>query len=134
MEDLKGAARRAKKRLKTGYWQKCREDVDRAAARAGDMGLNAGKVRSGMFDKVRSDVRGQKPDEFYLRVKELLDDCGEVSDAIGRLTDRKYYESLSYEEKQRYTLQLSARYLKALERYRAEKQSSIPADGGEGDK
>lgn len=47
---------------------------------------------------------------------------GEVSDAIGRLTDRAYYNSLSYEERQRYTLALSERYLKALERFRRERE------------
>ena len=40
---------------------------------------------------------------------------------IGRLTDKEYYESLNYEEKQRYSLSLSERYLKAVERYNAEK-------------
>ena len=45
---------------------------------------------------------------------------GEVSDAIGRLTDREYFDTLSYEEKQRYTLTLSEKYLRALERFRAE--------------
>ena len=45
---------------------------------------------------------------------------GEVSDAIGRLTDREYYDTLTYEEKQRYTLSLSEKYLRALERFRAE--------------
>ena len=43
-----------------------------------------------------------------------------MSDAIGRLTDRAVFDKLSYEEKQRYTLTLSERYLKALERYRKE--------------
>ena len=29
MEDLKSAARRAKRRLKTDYWKKCKEDADK---------------------------------------------------------------------------------------------------------
>ena len=45
-----------------------------------------------------------------------------MSDAIGRLTDREYYETLSYEEKQRYNLSLSERYLRALERFRRESE------------
>ena len=45
---------------------------------------------------------------------------GEVSDAIGRLTDKRYYETLSYSEKQRYTLDLSEKYLRALERFKRE--------------
>ena len=45
---------------------------------------------------------------------------GEVSDALARLTDREVFDKLSYEEKQRYMLNLSERYLKALERFRRE--------------
>ena len=55
----------------------------------------------------------------------MLDECGEVSNAIGRLTDKEYYSSLSYEEQQRYTLELSERYLKAVERYKREKSLGI---------
>ena len=51
---------------------------------------------------------------------ELLEKEGEVSDAIGRLTDHDYYDTLSYEEKQRYTLALSERYVRALEKFRYE--------------
>ena len=57
--------------------------------------------------------------------KRLLEEEGEVSDALGRLTDRVYYDTLSYEEKQRYTMQLSNKYLKALEKYRKEKEIGI---------
>ena len=54
------------------------------------------------------------------KVKNLLLTEGEVSDAIGRLTDRAYYETLSYAEKQRYNLELSGKYLAALERFKRE--------------
>ena len=60
-----------------------------------------------------------------MKVKALLDAEGEVSDAIGRLTDREYFDTLSYEEKQRYTLKLAADYLKALEKYRREREVGI---------
>ena len=125
MEDLKSAARRAKRRLKSNYWQKCREDAVQTTERAKKLGLNAGKVRSGIYNRARSDVRGEKPDDFYLRVKQLIETYGEVSDAIGRLTDREYYASLTYEEKQRYNLELSAKYLSALEKYRREKEMDV---------
>jgi hypothetical protein len=66
-------------------------------------------------------VRGEEQsDAFYEQVKQLLLTEGEVSDAIGRLTDKAVYESLSYTEKQRYTLELSERYLRALERFKRE--------------
>ena len=72
---------------------------------------------------------GEKEDEFYLKVKKMLDSEGEVSDAIGRLTDKQYFDTLSYEEKQRYTLELSNKYLAALQKYRKEKL--FGSDGGE---
>ena len=50
----------------------------------------------------------------------MLSAEGEVSEAIGRLTDKEYYATLSYEEKQRYNLALSEKYLRALERFRRE--------------
>ena len=74
----------------------------------------------GIVGLVASRVKGEKEDEFYERVKGLLLSEGEVSDALGRLTDKDYYATLSYEEQQRYTLQLSERYLKALERFKKE--------------
>ncbi len=125
MEDFKSAARRAKCRLKTGYWIKCREEAENSARLARKKGLNGERVKSNIMGRVISDVRGEKPDDFYMRVKKLLDECGEVSDAIGRLTDAEYFSTLSYEEKQRYTLELSARYLAALEKYRAEKEMRV---------
>ena len=71
-------------------------------------------------EKVTTKIRGESPDEFYLKVRDLLLSEGEVSDAIGRLTDREYYETLSYSDKQRYTLELSEKYLRALERFKRE--------------
>ena len=66
-------------------------------------------------------IRGEEVvDTFYERVKALLLSEGEVSDAIGRLTDYDLYETLSYTEKQRYTLALSEKYLRALERFKRE--------------
>ena len=62
----------------------------------------------------------EEKEEFYLKVKGILETEGEVSNAIGRLTDKEYFETLSYEEKQRYTLSLSEKYLQAVERYRKE--------------
>lgn len=125
MDDLKGVARQAKQRLKSNFWQQCKEEVDKSALQAKEKGLDGEKVKNRLYGKVKSGLKGEERDEFYLRVKELLDTCGEVSDAIGRLTDKAYYETLSYEERQRYTLELSAKYLNALEKYRKEKEISF---------
>lgn len=125
MDDIKTIAKQAKKRLGTDFWRRCKEDVDTTAREAEKNGKNAGKVKTHLYNKVKSVIRGEEEDEFYLKVKKLLDECGETSDAIGRLTDREYFETLSYEERQRYTMELSAKYLAALEKYRKEKESAM---------
>ncbi len=125
MDDLKAIAKQAKKRLSTNFWEQCKDDVNFTAMQAAKSGKNAGKVKSYLYGKVKSSIRGETEDEFYLKVKKLLDEYGEVSDAIGRLTDKEYYEKLSYEERQRYTMELSTKYLAALEKYRKEKESAI---------
>lgn len=122
MDNLKTLAKQAKKRLATDFWRQCKEDVDLTAKEAEKQGKNAVRVKSHLYGKVKRAIRGEEEDEFYLKVKRLLDEYGEVSDAIGRLTDKEYYEKLSYEERQRYTMQLSSKYLEALEKYRKENE------------
>ncbi len=117
---LREEARKAKLRMKSGFWQECQEDKSRQMERAREQGLNESKVERYFAAQVSAQIEGRKEDEFYLRVKKMLLSDGEVSDAIGRLTDKEYYATLSYEEKQRYNLTLSERYLRALERFRAE--------------
>lgn len=125
MEDIKLMARAAKQRLKNNFWTDCKKSFNENATEAKERGISEIKVKSSLKGKVKSTIRGEHDDEFYLRVKALLDAEGEVSDAIGRLTDREYYEKLSYEEKQRYTLDLSNRYLTALAKWRKEKELGI---------
>ncbi len=125
MNSLKSAAKQAKQRLRTDFWSKCQSDIAAVTADAQKRGRNAGKVKSDLYAKVKSSIKGEVYDDFYLKVKALLDEYGEVSDAIGRLTDKQYFATLNYEERQRYTMELSAKYLAALEKYRKEKDSGI---------
>lgn len=117
---LREEARRAKQRIKTGFWTACKENMDEQLEKAREQGLNESKAGRYFAAQVTKQIEGKKEDDFYLRVKEMLLSEGEVSDAIGRLTDKAYYSTLTYEEKQRYTLTLSEKYLRALERFRAE--------------
>lgn len=125
MEDIKNLAHAAKQRLKNNFWEDCKKNLDAGATQAKALGLNEVKVKTDLHTRVKSEIKGEKQDAFYLKVKALLDSEGEVSDAIGRLTDREYYDTLNYEEKQRYNLTLSSKYLRALERYRKEKELGI---------
>ena len=119
-KSLKTLAKEAKMRMKKGFWQECEEKLDSERTHAKEQGINESKMERYFQQKVVTEIRGESPDEFYLKVRDLLLCEGEVSDAIGRLTDREYFESLSYSEKQRYMLELSDKYLKALERFKRE--------------
>lgn len=125
MEDIVNLARAAKRRLKSNFWAECKKTLDENAESAKLSGVSEIKARSHFSEKVKSKISGEKDDSFYLKVKAILDAEGEVSDAIGRLTDREVYDALSYEEKQRYTLELSAKYLAAVKKYRSEKEHGI---------
>lgn len=125
MEDIKTMARAAKRRLKTDFWAECAKNIAEGAEDAKLRGVSERQVKSTLKNRVKSEINGEKQDEFYLKVKNLLDTEGEVSDAIGRLTDKKLYESLSYEERQRYNLELSSKYRKALARYRRDKELGL---------
>ena len=117
---VKTLAKEAKMRMKKGFWKQCEKELENERSRAKERGINESKMERYFAEKVTTKIRGESPDEVYLKVRDLLLSEGEVSDAIGRLTDREYYETLSYSDKQRYTLELSEKYLRALERFKRE--------------
>ena len=113
-------------RLKKGFWQNYKQTLDSELERAELSGIAVSKVKEYYSAKVSEDIKSGDSDEsFYERVKKILLEEGEVSNAIGLLTDQKYYKTLSYEEQQRYNLSLSERYLKAVERFRKEKSINV---------
>lgn len=120
---LKQYAKDAKMRLKNGFWQNYHKDLDEKIEKASEAGVAPSKVKEYYTYVVSENIKNRKDDEeeFYIRVKKILDEEGEISDAIGRLTDKEAFEKMSYSEKQKYTLTLSERYLKAVERYNKEK-------------
>lgn len=124
---LKQYCKEAKKRLKNGFWQNYQKNLSENIERAEKAGISTSKVKEYYAERVSENIKSQmeEKEEFYQRVKKLLTEEGELPNAIGRLTDHEYYKSLSYEEKQRYTLSLSEKYLHALERFRKEKELII---------
>lgn len=122
---LKQYCKDAKARLKNGFWQDYRKNLETKMTEAEKEGVSVSKVKDYYVKKTAEDFKKSGEDEFYFKVKKMLDEEGEVSDAIGRLTEREIFDNLSYEEKQRYTLTLSEKYVKAVERYRIEKSMKI---------
>ncbi|MBQ3116367.1 MAG: hypothetical protein IJC07_05000 [Clostridia bacterium] len=124
---LKQYCREAKKRLKQGFWQNYHKNLNEQLEKAEREGVAVSKVKDYYATKISGDIKNtsEEREEFYSKVKKLLDEEGEVSNAIGRLTDKEYFTSLSYEEQQRYTLSLSEKYLQAVERYKREKAMQL---------
>ncbi len=123
---VKNAAKEAKKRLKSGYWGRLADSKRQDVEIAEREGRNRNAVMEYYRDRAKIETRKTESDEaFYQKVKKLLDEEGEVSNAIGRLTDKDAFQRMDYGQKQRYTLELSERYLKAVERYQKEKSLTI---------
>ena len=123
-KSFKDYAKEAKKRMKSSFWQDYKAKVDSEISKAEESGECPSKIALYYQSKASITVKGIKTEEeeFYQKVKTLLSTVGEVSDALGRLTDKEYFNTLTYEQKQRYTLELSQKYIKAKERYYKEKQ------------
>ncbi len=118
---LRTIARQAKQRMKENFWESYRAEQREKIELAKQNGVNTQEAERFFAMEMERKIRGEElVDPFYERVKALLLSEGEVSDAIGRLTDYALYETLSYTEKQRYTLEISEKYLRALERFKRE--------------
>ena len=126
-KSLKQYCKEAKKRLKGGFWQSYHKNLNENIERAEREGISTSKVKQYYTERVIENIknRNEEKEEFYEKVKKLLLEEGEVPNAIGRLTDIELFNSLSYEERQRYTLSLSEKYLEAVERFRKEQSLNI---------
>ena len=126
---LKQYCKEAKKRLKQGFWQKYEQDLSGKLDKAKETGVSCSKVKEYYSQRVSGDIRsmGERNEDFYQKVKKILDEEGEISNAISRLSEKEVYQNLTYEEQQRYNLDLSERYLTALERYKKEKALGLNA-------
>ncbi len=125
---FKQYAKEAKQRMKSGFWQEYRENLEREVVRAEEAGMAPSRfIEYYMRKTERALLYGDDEEErFYRKVKKILDEEGEVADVIGRLTDKDEFAALDYEQKQRYTLELSQKYCRALERYAKEKEFEFP--------
>ena len=123
LKSIKQLAKEAMHRLKSGFWQRYDLTLEEELRKAELVGVSTEKVKDYyamvVTESIRSDTN--EKEAFYQKVKAILDEEGEISNVIGRLTDKDEYEKLSYEEKQRYNMELSDKYLQALERYNKEK-------------
>ena len=118
---IKLLAKQAKKRLNNGYWENYYTKLIEVSY--ADSNIDTSKIVAYYEKTLQNDIHNVGNDEeFYAKVKNMLDENGEVGNALGILTDKEYYNTLDYDKQQRYNLDLSARYRLAVERYNAERE------------
>ena len=131
MSEIKRRALLAKQRLKMGYWQRMREEQDRVAEATNDSAVirSARNARLREFEQQSRRALGddfvERDERLYGKVRDMLDRDEDVSDPIGRLVDREVFDSLDDGNKQRYILELSAKFRELKERYYKEKSKFV---------
>lgn len=121
MSTFKDYARRAKERLKNGFWEQARDNIKTEQQVAATLGLNTRKVGEEgrrMLQRKIYDYDGFcEEQEFYNKVVEILESDELVSNPIMRLADEEYMQQLSPAERQSYIVKLAAKYRAAVDKY-----------------
>lgn len=123
-KSIKSVAKEAKMRLKNRFWEDYKKEVATGVKTATEEGLAPSGVKNYFKNLVIKSVRGvsEEDESFYNKVKVMLDsEGGRPCDALDRLMDKEIFDSLSYEERERYLFRLAKRYEIALTRYDGER-------------
>ena len=125
--EIKNMAKLAKQRLRTGFWEECKETVNESVIKAKAEGENSSSVIRYYKTRVTRVVSGynEQKEAFYLRVKGILDVYGDVSDIIGRLCDLEYMKTLTFQQREKYLSEIAAQYRECRERYDQEKKFDL---------
>ncbi len=123
MSTFKEYAKRAKERMKSGFWEQAHDNIKTEQQVAATMGLDAHKVGEEgrrMLERRIYDYDGFCEErEFYDKVVQILESDELVSNPIMRLADKEYMAALSPSERQSYISKLAAKYRAAVEKYRS---------------
>lgn len=122
MSTFKEYARRAKERMKNGFWEQAKQSIQTEKQVAATLGLNTAKVGEEQRRRLQRQIYDYdgfcEEQEFYSKVAEILDSDELVSNPIMRLADQEYLSHLSPADKQVYISKLAAKYREAVEKYR----------------
>lgn len=122
MSTFKEYAKKAKHRMKSGFWEQARQEMETEKQVAATQGLNPRKVGEEQHRRLQQQIYDYEgfceEQEFYKKVEEIMDSAETVSNPIMRLADQDYLATLSPADKQTYITRLAARYRQAVERYK----------------
>ena len=131
MSEIKRRALLAKQRLKMGYWQRMQDEQSRMADATKNSALiesaRSARLREFEMDSRRAlgDDFAERDERLYGKVRDMLDKDEDVTDPIGRLVDMDVFDKLDADNRQRYILELSAKFRELKERYYKEKSKYV---------
>lgn len=130
-KQIKNLAKQAKERLKSHFWEDYKENLDKKVAIAKEEGENTSSVIRYYKNQASKIIIGKDvvSEDFYQRVKSILDTYGEVSDVIGRLCDTESMKNMNFQQRERYLCEIATQYRSAKERYDEEKKFSFEKRG-----
>ena len=121
MSTFKEYAKRAKDRMKNGFWENAKQDLQHEKEVAATLGLNERQVSHEQRQKLQKQIYNYdgfcEDEEFFAKVSLILSGNEVVMNPIMRLADQKYMETLTPKERQAYISKLAAKYRTAVEKY-----------------
>jgi len=127
-DNFRYLATEAKKRMKYGYWTSIITNRKMELDDAKNKGIGTENIYSYYRNKVMSDFyRDCLPvsDEelMYSKVCKILDSDDNVTNILGILMDKDYFNSADSDERARYILRLSRLFVKMKQRYMIERRN-----------
>ena len=121
MSTFKEYAKRAKERMKNGFWEQAKQNIQTEKQVAATLGLNTRQVGEEERRKLQRQIYDYdgfcEEQEFYAKVEEMLNSNEIISNPIMRLADKDYMSKLSPAERQSYISKIATKYREAVEKY-----------------
>ncbi len=129
---LREYAREARKRMKSGFWQKMREEKEQAILVALENGQSIEAVEAQFKRKIQCVICAKEDEQqilddeaFYEKVCKVLESTDLLMSPLAKLIDHEIYDNLSERDKQNYILKLSDRFVQMKQRYAEEHPRSF---------
>ena len=129
MNELKRRALLAKQRMKMGYWEQMMKDREKLINEVGSTYEGQKMVSDYQREKYNREFNvtvnrfTSKDEQLYEKVCEILRADEFVINPIARLIDKTEYDNMDNEARQRYVLELAAKFRELKERFYKENMS-----------
>lgn len=126
VKDLKTFAKEAKIRFKHGFWKNYNENKQKKIEEGIERGFSEKDIIKIQTEKAKREIKTQfdkknLDDIMYEKAVSIFESDEIILNPIKRMIDDEVYSSLNDTEKQRYILDLTAKFNEFKERYEKEK-------------